>query len=183
MTDANGRFFGKFRGRVTDNDDPLKVGRVRAQVPDVFGDEDCGWALPCFPLAAAGMGLFMVPPVDAWVWVEFEYGDPEKPIWTGSFFPDDPAAVPGAIAQLLPLVGVEKDTIALKTGDWLITIQRDKVVVASLQGPVPRTRLNITANDIKLTNEQVPNAPSPPSATVELSGPSVRINGSALEVT
>ncbi len=183
MTDANRRFYGKYRGRVVDNDDPLKVGRVRASVPDVFGDEECGWALPCFPLAAAGKGLFLVPPVEAWVWVEFEYGNPEKPIWTGGFFPDDPTAAPSSVAQLLPLSGVEKDIIALKTHEWLITIQNDKVVVASLQGPVARTRLSITASEIKITDEQSPGSPSPPSATIELSGPTVRINGSALEVT
>jgi hypothetical protein len=183
MTDGQGRFFGKYRGRVSDNDDPLKVGRVRVKVSDVFGDHDSGWALPSFPLAASGLGLFMVPPVDAWVWVEFEYGNPEKPIWTGCFFPDDPAAVASSVAQLLPLVGVDKDKIALKTAEWLVTIESSKVVIASLQGPVPRTRLEVTANDIKLTNEQAPNVPSPPSATIEMSGPSVKINGSALEVT
>lgn len=183
MTDARGRFFGKYRGRVSDNDDPLKVGRVRVKAPDVFGDEDSGWALPCFPLAAPGKGVFIVPPVDAWVWLEFEYGNPEKPIWSGCFFPDDPTAVPGTMAQLLPLVGVDKDKLALKTDEWLVTIESGKVVIASLQGPVPRTRLEVTANDIKLTNEQAPNVPSPPSATIELSGPSVKINGSALEVT
>jgi hypothetical protein len=183
MTEARGRFYGKYRGRVTDNDDPLKLGRVRVKVPDVFGDESSGWALPCFPLAAAGQGLFMVPPVDAWVWVEFEYGTPDKPIYSGCFFPDDPTAVGATVAQLLPLTGIDKDKIALKTAEWLVTIESSKVVVASLQGPVPRTRLEITANDIKLTNEQAPNVPSPPSATIELSGPSVRINGSALEVT
>jgi hypothetical protein len=183
MTDPRGRLYGKYRGRVSDNDDPLKLGRVRVKVPDVFGDEESGWALPCFPLAAPGMGLFLVPPVEAWVWVEFEYGSPEKPIYSGCFFPDDPTAVAGTVAQLLPLVGVDKDKIALKTDEWLVTIESSKVVIASLQGPVPRTRLEVTASDIKLTNEQAPNVPSPPSATIELSGPSVRINGSALEVT
>ncbi len=180
MTDS---FLGKFRGRVIDNDDPLKLGRIKAKVPDVFGDEESGWALPCFPVAGPGMGLFMVPPVDAWVWIEFEYGKPEKPIWTGGFFPDDPIALPSTLPRLLPLIGVEKDKLALKTGEWLITIESGKVVIASLLGPVPRTRLEVTANSIKLTDEQAPNVPSPPSATIEMSGPTVRINGSALEVT
>lgn len=183
MTSSSGRFFGKYRGRVTDNDDPLKVGRVKAKVPDLFGDEECGWALPCFPYAGAGVGCFMVPPVDAWVWVEFEYGNPDKPIWTGCFFPDDPTALAATVTQLLPLVGIEKDKLALKTAEWLITIESAKVVVASLQGPLARTRLEVTSSDIKLTNEQAPNLPSPPSATIEMSGASVKINGSALEVT
>lgn len=180
---ATGRFFGKYRGRVSDNDDPLKVGRIRAKVPDVYGDEESGWALPCLPLAAAGSVIYAVPPVDAWVWVEFEYGDPDKPIYTGCFFPADPTAVAASVAQLLPLVGIDKDKIALKTAEWLITIESSKVVIASLQGPLARTRLELGSSDIKLTNEQAPNVPSPPSATIEMSGPSVKINGSALEVT
>jgi hypothetical protein len=183
MTNAAGRFFGKYRGRVSDNDDPLKVGRIRAKVSDVYGDEESGWALPCFPHAAAGSVIYSVPPVDSWVWMEFEYGNADKPIYTGCFFPDDPTAVAATIAQLLPLVGVDKDKIALKTSEWLITVESSKIVLASLQGPLARTRLEVTANSIKLTNEQAPNMPSPPAATIEMSGPTVNINGTALEVT
>lgn len=183
MTESRKRFLGKYRGQVSNNNDPLKVGRIKATVSDVFGNEESGWALPCFALAAPGQGLFIVPPQHAWVWIEFEHGNPEKPIWTGCFFPADPAAATATVAQLLPLVGVEPNKIALKTAEWLITIESSKLVIASLAGPVARTRIQATANDIKLTNEQAPNVPSPPSATIEMSGRSVKINGNALEVT
>jgi len=183
MTEDRARFLGKYRGQVTDTDDPLMLGRLRATVSDVFGDEPCGWALPCFPFAGPGVGLFTVPPVGAWVWVEFEYGDPAKPIWTGCFFPDDPAAATATVAQLVPLTGVGPNELVLKTTEWLVTIASGKLSIASLAGPVPRTRLELTASGVKLTDEQAPNTPSPPSATIELSGPTVRINGSALEVT
>lgn len=178
-----GRFLGKYRGQVSDTNDPLMVGRIRARVPDVFGDEQSGWALPCFPLAGPGVGLFAIPPVGAWVWLEFEYGEPENPIWTGCFFPDDPTAVASTIPQLLPLTGVGTDEIVLKTAEWLVTIDRGKLSIASLLAAVPRTRLELTANQVELTNEQAPDTPSPASATIELSGNTVRINGSALEVT
>ncbi len=51
-------FFGKYRGVVTDNRDPLLQGRLRATVEDVFGEEECGWALPCVPYAGNGVGFF-----------------------------------------------------------------------------------------------------------------------------
>ena len=47
------RFFGKYEGKVTNVDDPLKIGRLKAKVPAVFGeDTETGWALPCAPFGA-----------------------------------------------------------------------------------------------------------------------------------
>jgi uncharacterized protein involved in type VI secretion and phage assembly len=80
------RFHGKFRGRVTDNQDPLQIGRIRASVPDVLGDAASGWAMPCFPFAGQGLGFFALPDVGAGVWIEFEHGDPDFPIWAGSWY-------------------------------------------------------------------------------------------------
>ena len=80
------RYFGKYRGAVTDNDDPAKLGRIRATVPSVLGADTSDWAAPCLPFAAPGVGFCFVPPVDAGVWIEFEGGDPRLPIWTGCFW-------------------------------------------------------------------------------------------------
>jgi uncharacterized protein involved in type VI secretion and phage assembly len=82
------RFFGKYRGRVIDNEDPLRLGRLKVSVPSVFGPEVVtGWASPCAPYGgAAGQGLLLVPDRKAGVWVEFEEGDPEFPIWSGTFW-------------------------------------------------------------------------------------------------
>ena len=80
------RFFGKFRGRVTDNQDPLSLGRIRAQVPDVLREVETGWALPAAPYAGDGVGVYTIPAVDAGVWIEFEAGDVSRPIWTGCFW-------------------------------------------------------------------------------------------------
>jgi len=86
MADGASKFYGKYRGTVTDNNDPLKQGRIQANVPDVLGSVATGWALPCAPYAAAQAGFFAIPPVGADVWVEFEAGDPSKPIWTGAWW-------------------------------------------------------------------------------------------------
>jgi uncharacterized protein involved in type VI secretion and phage assembly len=79
-------YYGKYRGRVLDNADPLEIGRVKVGVPAIAGDEPLGWALPCLPYAGDGHGLYMVPEVDALVWVEFEGGDLARPIWVGCFW-------------------------------------------------------------------------------------------------
>jgi hypothetical protein len=84
---VEGRYFGKYRGQVTDNSDPDNLGRVRATVPRLLGDEETGWALPAFPYGgAAEQGLFAVPDVGAGVWVEFEGGDLSYPIWSGTWY-------------------------------------------------------------------------------------------------
>lgn len=84
---VDGRYFGKYRGFVTANDDPDDLGRIRAKVPRLLGDVETGWALPAFPYGgAADQGLFAIPDVGAGVWVEFEGGEPSYPIWTGTWF-------------------------------------------------------------------------------------------------
>lgn len=82
------RFFGKYRGLVTDNNDPTNRGRVKVHVPAVLGDLE-SWAMPCIPYAGENIGIFMMPKLKAGVWVEFEGGDPSFPIWTGGFWADN----------------------------------------------------------------------------------------------
>jgi uncharacterized protein involved in type VI secretion and phage assembly len=83
---AAGRFYGKYRGTVTDVSDPDNNGRIMAQVPSVMGETAVGWALPAFPFAGDGHGLVMLPEVGAMVWIEFEAGNLDHPIWSGGFF-------------------------------------------------------------------------------------------------
>jgi len=81
------RYFGKYRGQVTDNNDPDNLGRLRAKVPRILGDEETGWALPAFIYGGATeQGFYAVPDVGAGVWVEFEGGDLSYPIWSGTWF-------------------------------------------------------------------------------------------------
>jgi len=82
-------FFGKYRGLVKNVDDPLKIGRVTATVPEVFGEEECPWALPAVPFAGKKHGLVLLPEVDDGVWIEFEAGDISRPIWTGCWWASD----------------------------------------------------------------------------------------------
>ena len=80
------RYYGKYRGLVVDNVDPLQIGRIMAQVSDVFGETPSSWAMPCVPAAGIQAGCFIVPPIGSEVWIEFEQGDSDYPIWTGGFW-------------------------------------------------------------------------------------------------
>ena len=80
------RFYGKYRGLVVNNVDPLSLGRLQAMVPEVLGEIPTGWAVPCAPYAGPQAGFFAVPPPGAGVWIEFEAGDTSRPIWVGGWW-------------------------------------------------------------------------------------------------
>jgi uncharacterized protein involved in type VI secretion and phage assembly len=81
------RFYGKYRAYVVDNADPEQLGRLKVSVPSVLGQDIAVWAFPCLPYGgSAGHGWWFIPEIDAGVWVEFEEGDPEFPIWVGTFW-------------------------------------------------------------------------------------------------
>lgn len=189
MTESRQQFWGKYRARVEDNADPYKLGRLKLSVPDVLGGNTSGWALPSFPFAGpglmpgSGVGLFLIPPTDAWVWAEFEHGDPDKPIWTGCFFPADPTSIPATLKALAPLAGIDPSKKVLKVGKWIITVEDDSLTVEHLAAVVRRTRLKIDGTSLKFSTEPAPGGAAPICATVEMSGNKVAINGSALEVT
>jgi len=79
-------FWGKYRGTVLDNDDPLMLGRLQVAAPQALGEVLTAWAMPCVPYAGLQVGFYMMPPVGAAVWVEFEGGDLDYPIWSGCFW-------------------------------------------------------------------------------------------------
>jgi hypothetical protein len=81
-----GMYYGKYRGTVMNNIDPEFRGRLLVQVPDVFGINISSWALPCIPFGGLQSGAYVVPPLKSQVWIEFEQGDPDYPIWVGGFW-------------------------------------------------------------------------------------------------
>jgi uncharacterized protein involved in type VI secretion and phage assembly len=158
-------FLGKFRGTVTDNRDPLMEGRVRAKVPDVYGENESGWAKPALPYTGKGVGLFLIPPTNASVWVEFEHGDPDYPIWAGGFWAPGELPASPAVAEM-KVLKTDTATITLNDlpGAGGITIE----TTAGM-------KIKIDTTGIEITNGM--------GASVKLSGPQVSINSGALEVT
>jgi hypothetical protein len=127
---ARTRHFGKYRGKVTDNDDPAAIGRIKAQVPELFGDLSTPWATPCAPYTGEGVGFHAIPPVGAGVWIEFEAGDPSRPIWTGGWWgsSDVPADQDGTAAKpSLKILRSEKGLMAALDDDAnTLTLSDDK---------------------------------------------------------
>ncbi len=79
------QFYGKYRGTVINNVDPMQIGRIQVIVPDVSTVLPTSWAMPCLPTGGIQMGVLSVPSIGAGVWVEFEQGDPDYPIWVGCY--------------------------------------------------------------------------------------------------
>lgn len=96
------RFYGKYRGIVVLNDDPTMRGRLTAMVPEVLGPIPSGWAEPCVPYAGTTSGFYAMPPIGAGVWIEFEAGDPSRPVWTGCWWATGEAPVNEKMAPPSP---------------------------------------------------------------------------------
>lgn len=80
------RVYGKFRGTVFNNLDPLSMGRIQAFVPEVLAAIPTGWATPCVPVAGIKSGFYSIPMIGSGVWIEFEAGDISRPIWVGGYW-------------------------------------------------------------------------------------------------
>jgi hypothetical protein len=79
------RYWGKWRGIVVDNLDPLELNRLLVEVPAIPALAT-SFALPCAPYGGLQVGMVLTPMIGANVWIEFERGDPSFPVWTGCFW-------------------------------------------------------------------------------------------------
>ncbi len=121
-------FYGKYRGVVADNADPQGRGRLRLTVPDVLGAGVSLWAEACLP-PLAGLAPAM-PEIGAMLWVEFEAGDPDRPIWTGCLWPAAGDAARPASITLATLTGA-----SLVIGTAGITLANGQGASVELRGP------------------------------------------------
>ena len=153
------RFYGKYRGTVTDVGDD---GRIRALVPSVLGDEKTGWCLPCVPYAGADCGIAFLPEKDSGVWIEFEGGDVSFPIWVGAYWHANemPARVKAAVKVIRTKGGNE---IVLDDDNHAITIT-----------DANKNSITLDKNGITIKRER---------GTIEISDKKIKLNGSAMEVT
>lgn len=166
-----GQYYGKYRGTVATNIDPMQMGRIQVIVPDVTGVVPSTWALPCVPMAGPQCGQFTVPPIGASVWVEFEHGDRDYPIWTGCFW-GSAAEVPALALATPPLL----QSIVLQT------VGENSLMISDAPGPSGGFLLKsaggalISINDVGITisNGQ--------GATIVLAADTVTINEGALMV-
>lgn len=166
------RYLGKYRGIVASNIDPLGLGRLLVQVPDVLAEDPCFWALPALPGASPQAGMFALPPVNARVWVEFEQGDPSYAIWVGCF--------PGSAADLPALAAA---TPAAASPVVLQTTGQHTVALSDLPGAAGGVLLKSTSGAFVSVSDAGVVLSNGKGAIITLAGPSVSVNGGALIVT
>jgi uncharacterized protein involved in type VI secretion and phage assembly len=127
------RFFGKYRGAVTDID--ASTLRIKAMVPAVLTDQPTGWCRPCVPYAGPNVGLAFLPEIGAGVWIEFEGGDVSYPIWSGCYWRDgeQPSDAAPAVKAIVTKSGHK---ILLDDDGTTITVsdQSNNVVTLSPDG-------------------------------------------------
>lgn len=168
---APDKFFGKYRGIVVLNIDPEQRARIQAIVPDVTGIVPGTWALPCLPFTGKSMGSFMLPQIGAAVWIEYEQGDPDFPVWTGGFW--------GLAAEVPPLA------LAGNPASPSVVFQtalQNTLSISDLPGPTGGIMLKSTTGAVIMVNDIGITISNGKGATIVMAGPSVTINNGALVV-
>jgi Type VI secretion system/phage-baseplate injector OB domain len=178
------QYFGKYRGKVANNIDPMQLGRLQVTAPAVLGEGRMSWAMPCTPYAGSSVGFFAIPPVGANVWVEFEGGDPDYPIWSGCFW--GTGEVPASPA--LPQMKVFKtDGITLTLSDMPgaggLTIEvQPPVVGLPLKMTFDASGVKVEASPATVTIAPAGIELTDNPSTLKVSPVNVSINNGALEV-
>jgi len=169
------RYYGKYRGTVLVNIDPLQIGRIMAQVPDVLGEIPTTWAMPCVPAAGIQSGCFIVPPMGSQVWIEFEQGNPDYPIWSGGFW--------GMVADV-PIFAIAPPPIPPGENIVLQTPLQNMIMVSDAP-PTPLTGgivLKSTTGAMIVVNDSGIYISNGKGAMITMVGPAVDVNIGALTV-
>ncbi len=165
------RYYGKYRGVVLNNIDPMQQGRLQVQVPDVAGLIPASWAMPCMPIAGLQNGMVAPPVIGSGVWVEFEQGNPEHPIWVGCFW--------GSAAEVPALA------LATPPGVSAITFQtplQNGLTISDLPGPTGGIMLKSATGATLIVNDTGIYIQNGKGAAITLVGPAVTVNNGALSV-
>ncbi len=167
-------YFGKYRGTVINNIDPEMRGRLMINVPDVLSFIPSTWAEPCTPLAGPTgppMGAYLVPPIGAGVWVEFERGDPDYPIWSGCRW--------GMAADVPPLAHVG---IPISPNIVFQSLGQNTLMISDLPGPTGGIMLKSTTGASIIVNDTGIYIQNGRGASITLIGPSATINGTPVDI-
>ena len=163
--------FGKYRGTVVNNIDPLQIARIQVIVPDAMGFVPGTWAMPCLPVAGINNGMFAVPMIGSGVWVEFERGDLDYPIWVGSYW--------GSAAEVPVLAH------AVPPGVFGITLQtplKNGLVISDVPGPTGGILIQTTTGAMISVSDVGIIISNGKGAVINMTGPTVDVNLGALTV-
>jgi uncharacterized protein involved in type VI secretion and phage assembly len=171
MSANNHHYYGKYRALVLNNVDPLQTGRLMVQVTDVSNVIPSTWATPCLPFAGIQSGMYVVPAIGSKVWVEFEQGNPDYPIWVGAFW--------GSAAELPALALAAPPAIQ----QFVIqTALQNTVMISDVPGPTGGILLKTTTGAMISISETGIIISNGQGATIALNGPAVTINEGALAI-
>jgi hypothetical protein len=166
-----GSYFGKYKAVVVNNVDPLFIGRLQVIAPDVASLAPTTWAMPCVPVAGINMGMFSAPLIGSGVWIEFERGDPSKPIWVGCYWGLG-AEVP-VLSRLVP---------PAVPGITLQTTLKNGLVISDVPGPTggiliqTMTGAMISVSDVGIV---ISNGKG---AVISMMGPSIQMIGTPIDM-
>ena len=166
------KYYGKYRGVVLNNVDPLQMGRLMVQVPDVTGLAPSSWAMPCVPIAGIQNGMVALPIIGSGVWVEFEQGDPDYPIWTGCYW-GTAAEIPALALTVPPAV----------PGITFQTPLQNGITINDVPGPTGGIMLKSATGATIIVNDTGIYIQNGKGASLIMTGPTVTINNGALVIT
>ncbi len=170
MNEKN-KYYGKYRSTVFNNIDPEQRGRIQAIVPDVSGLIPTSWAMPCLPIAGKQSGVYVVPQIGSGVWIEFEQGDPDYPIWTGCFW---------GIAAEVPALALAGNP--LSPSIVLQTALQNAIVISDVPGPTGGIMIKSTTGASIIVNDTGIYIQNGKGASLTMVGPAVDINNGAINV-
>jgi len=151
------RYFGKYRGEVASTSDETNRGRLEVRCPSVMGEKTV-WAMPCTPYAGDQLGFFALPPAGSSVWVEFEAGDLNQPIWSGCFWKDGE----------IPSGDAAEGVFFIRTPGMTLRIDNDagEIEIETSGG----SKVSIKGDEIKLEAPQIAQSANGASAKLSASG-------------
>lgn len=165
------KYYGKYRGTVFNNIDPEQRGRIQAIVPDVSGLIPTSWAMPCMPIAGKQSGVYVVPQIGSGVWIEFEQGDPDYPIWTGCFW---------GIAAEVPALALAGNPVSPSI--VLQTALQNAIVISDVPGPTGGIMIKSTTGASIIVNDTGIYIQNGKGASITMVGRIVDINDGAINV-
>jgi uncharacterized protein involved in type VI secretion and phage assembly len=160
------RHYGKYRGQVVDNQDPTARGRLQVVAPALLGSQPV-WAMPSVPYAGSNVGFFAMPPIGAGVWVEFEGGDLDLPIWSGCFWADGEIASGDAKANVKFWI---TDRVSIRIDD-----QAGEIVVKTSGATLTMTATEVTVEAATITEKAA-------ASQTKLSSSGLDVNNGAFTV-
>lgn len=153
------------------NADPLKQGRLIVQVPDVTGLTPSTWAMPCVPFAGKQMGFWALPQIGAGVWVEYEGGDPDHPIWSGCWYHQAGEVPAIALTAQPPISNIVLQTQAQNT-----------LMLSDVPGPAGGILLKTTTGAFISINDLGITISNGKGAVITMTGTAIAVNGKPVDI-